>query len=97
MTGTGNEVTGVNNTIISFGERDRINVDGEYSEVFLNSDHSLINFNGGKTYFYTVLPTSLSRVGTPFRSPVLDEDGNLVRARNGYRYEYDSEELYMSE
>lgn len=97
LTGTGNEVTGVNNTIISFGERDRINVDGEHSEVFLNSDHSLINFNGGKTYFYTAQPASLSRAGTPFGAPALDEDGNLVHARNGYRYEYDSQELYMSE
>lgn len=95
LTGVGNKVTGKDNTIISYGERDTFNMDGKYAEVFTNSDHSQINFNGGNTLFYTVQPTTLARDGVLFKQPVLDEDGNPIYTRTEYRYEYDGDELYI--
>lgn len=95
LTGVGNTVTGKDNIVISYGERDTFNMDGERSEVFSNSDHSKINFNGGSTFFYAAQPTTLARDGILFKLPVHDEDGNPIYTHNEYRYEYDSDELYL--
>lgn len=96
MTGVGNTVTGKDNIVISYGERDTFNMDGEYAEVYSNSDHSKINFNGGSAFFYTAQPTTLARNGILFKRPVLDEDANPVYTRNEYRYEYNGDKLYVA-
>lgn len=96
LTGVGNTVTGKDNIVVSYGERDTFNMDGEYAEVFSNSDHSKINFNGGSAFFYTAYPTTLARNGILFKRPVLDEDANPVYTRTEYRYEYNGDKLYVA-